>query len=576
MAGSWKTFSVPNSSTGQFNADIMILLTDGSVLVHNGFVNSITNARQWLRLTPDHNGRYETGTWSGELKMSIARQWFASGVLRDGRVYCIGGEHTDDPNHGSDTPTGEIFDPATNQWSALTKPAGFDFICGDCNGSGLADGRVMFGSPNSGSKRTAVWDPAANTWTETGTKFGALPSTGKQDPCDEESWALLPDGSVFVPAVANTPKAQRYLPATDQWVDCKDAPVSLAITKLKGVEVDEIGGLIVLPGGQAFVVGGTGNTATFTPGPNATDQGTWTTGPTFPKDTSASPNWPTLTALDAPACLLPSGKVVFLAGTTAPDGGYFSQNPVALEYNPAASPMPATMPKLDAQPALPAANYTWQSAFLLLPTGQMLCSGQTNTLLLYTPDASEQPQAAWRPNGVSIPATMVPGRSYNLSGKQINGLSQAVCYGDDGGMATNYPIVKLTNSATGQVRYARTSNFSTMGIATGSATQTCTVQIPGGLALGPWHLQVIANGIASDVVNVQLVPDCSGLIENIEKLAQAVQRGLRLTVQQWAEVEQELNTCLKAHKITQAQYNMSMQLIAEMRQPREVFPVKKP
>ena len=34
MAGSWTTFSVPNTSSGSFSADIMLLLTDGSVLVH--------------------------------------------------------------------------------------------------------------------------------------------------------------------------------------------------------------------------------------------------------------------------------------------------------------------------------------------------------------------------------------------------------------------------------------------------------------------------------------------------------------------------------------------------------------
>jgi len=97
MAGSWTTFTIPDTSTGTFTADIMLLLTDGSVLVHNGYTNVVANASQWLRLTPDQHGRYETGTWSGELNMQYARQWFASGVLRDGRVFVIGGEDSTDP-----------------------------------------------------------------------------------------------------------------------------------------------------------------------------------------------------------------------------------------------------------------------------------------------------------------------------------------------------------------------------------------------------------------------------------------------------------------------------------------------
>jgi hypothetical protein len=91
MAGKWTSFNAPNTSTGTFFGDIMILLTDGSVLVHNGYVNALVNAKQWLRLTPDQNGEYETGTWSSEINMKFARQWFASGVLNDGRVFVIGG-----------------------------------------------------------------------------------------------------------------------------------------------------------------------------------------------------------------------------------------------------------------------------------------------------------------------------------------------------------------------------------------------------------------------------------------------------------------------------------------------------
>ena len=90
---------------------------------------------------------------------------------------------------------------------------------------------------------------------------------------------------------------------------------------------------------------------------------------------------------------------------------------------------------------------------------------------------------------------MTPGKSYTVSGTQLNSLSQAVCAGTMAGMATNYPIVQLTNPLTGQVAYARSYNFSTMGVATGPTPQSCTIDIPPDLAIGQWNLVVIANGI---------------------------------------------------------------------------------
>jgi hypothetical protein len=350
MAGKWTSFNVPNTSTGTFFADIMILLTDGSALIHNGYVAALGNANQWLRLTPDDHGNYDTGTWSSQIEMKYARQWFGSGVLSDGRVFVIGGEHSNDPASPDDSWTGELFDPQANSgvgaWTMISKPSpGFDFVRGDCNGSVLADGRVLIGGastpgpPSSWSKRTAIWDPKNDTWVEAGLKFGALSSTDKKDPFEEETFSLLPDGSVLAPAVRDTPKAQRYVPSLDEWVDCTPSPAKLAIKTLKGVGVFETGPVILLASGKSFAIGGTGKTAIFTPGLHPADPGSWTPGPHFPNDTSATPNWPTLTALDAPACLLPSGKVVLLAGTTTPDAGdYFSLNPVVLEYDPQSAP----------------------------------------------------------------------------------------------------------------------------------------------------------------------------------------------------------------------------------------------
>jgi hypothetical protein len=212
--------------------------------------------------------------WSGELNMQVARQWFGSGMLADGRVYVIGGEYCSDPANPSDAPTGETFDPQTNAWSPLNKPPAFDFVRGDCNGSGLPDGRVLIGGasttigPSTWSKRTVIWDPNDDSWVEAGLEFGALAATGKEDPFEEESWALLPDGSVLAPAVRDTPQAQRYVPALDQWVTCSPAPVNLAILALNGVGVYKTGAPILLPSGKVFAIGGTGQTAIFTPGAN--------------------------------------------------------------------------------------------------------------------------------------------------------------------------------------------------------------------------------------------------------------------------------------------------------------------
>jgi hypothetical protein len=514
MPGTWTTFDAPNTSSGAFAADLMILLTDGSLLIHNGFVTSVDTANQWLRLTPDQHGKYETGTWSAEIDMKTARQWFASGVLKDGRVFAIGGEHTNDPSSPEDSPLGEIFDPQTNLWTPLSKPAAFDFVRGDCNGSVLEDGRVLLGGPATAGapatwpKRTAIWDPATNAWTEAGLKFGAVSTTTKKDPFEEETFALLPNGEVLVPSVRDTPKAQRYVPSLDDWVNCATSPVKLAITTLSGASVFETGPTIVLPSGKAFVIGGTGRTAIFTPGSSPTSPGSWVKGPAFPNDTSISPNWPLLTPLDAPACLLPNGKVVLMGGTTSPDAGdFFSLNPVLLEFDPT-SPA-TTLPELDVQPAIPPTNFTWQSCFLLLPTGQLLCSAQTNTLFLYTPDpAAGSPHPSWRPAHISVPTSMNPGHSYTLSGTQLNGLSQAVGYGDDAGMATNYPIVRLTHPATGVVVYLRSHHFSSMGIATGHKLphdrRSCVIDIPANLGRDKWKLVAIANGIPSESIWVEI------------------------------------------------------------------------
>ena len=450
MPGTWKTISpLPTVASGTFSSDTMLLLTDGSVLLHNAY------GKEWLRLTPDSSGRYETGAWSTEFDMINTREYFASGVLSDGRVFAIGGEDSD---AGSDTPLGEIFDPQTNQWSAIAKPSSFDFVRGDCNGSVLSDGRVLLGGatpsgpPPTWSKRTAIWDPRTNDWIEAGLKFGTLAKTDKEDPFEEETFALLRDGSVLAPAVRDTPKAQRYVPWLDEWVDCAPSPVKLSIDKLKGVGVYETGPVILLPDGKAFVIGGTGKTAIFTSRSARHRSGFVDQRPGFSQRHEREPELAHADRAGRAGVPAAQRQGRVLAGTTEPDAGdYFSLNPVFLEYDPHSSA--TTLPPLDVQPSLPTGNWTWQSCFLLLPTGQMLCSAQSNTLYLYTPDPGQRVAASFLETGAHLSSRLHGSRAQlSLSGMEINGLSQAVCYGDDAGMATNYPIVRLTNRAPDESR----------------------------------------------------------------------------------------------------------------------------
>ena len=501
MAGTWiSCTSPPILPSGQFMPDTMLLLSDGSVLVHNSGGSA---ADQWLRYRPNGHGNYAHGAWSAAGASATAREFFASGVLRDGRVFVIGGE---DSSAGSDTPLGEIYDPVMNVWTPLVKPPGFDFIHGDASSCILADGRVLFGGLT--TAETAIWDPAQDSWVEAGTRFGTVPGT-KSTRSNEETWTLLPDGSVLtVETFWTAPKvnaAQKYLPEFDIWVDAGSTPQNLALQTVKGVNVFEIGPAILLPNGMVFAIGGTGNTALYSPPlTDPTQAGVWFSGPTFPADTSVGANWPLLTCSDGPACLQPNGKVLCVAGTTTLySGDYFSQNAQVYEYDPS-NPV-ATLPLLPVQPPISSNPWTWEVRFLLLPTGEILYSageaGEVN-LHLYRPDGRPNPR--WRPDILDVPERLRPGHSYRLYGRQLNGLSQAVSYGDDAQAATNFPVIRLRSWDGLAVHYCRTFQHSTMAVATGHAVHHTHFTVPAGLPYGTYELQVIANGIASEAERVEL------------------------------------------------------------------------
>lgn len=516
---SWKSLTgIPN-----FTPDTMLLMTDATVLVHD------SGGKDWYRLQPDGNGKYETAAaaWSGPFSMLNSRQFFASGVLADGRVFVVGGEYFNGSATPNDAPQGEIFDPQTNTWAALSKPAAFNFVNGDASACILQDGRVLFGSL--GTNQSAIWDPALDTWTQAGTAFGTVPPT-KSSGSDEETWTLLPDGTVLTANIASPQSAEKYIPATDTWVTAvgTTSPDQLALLRLNdttvnppvSVNIGEIGSSLLLPGGRLFFIGATGHTALYTPPAIPSDPGTWAAGHDLPPDTSGnnfnSPNGNIQTAIDAPAVLLRDGKILLVGGQTVREvnsgSTQFWSNPsTVFQYDPIAN----SMTKLGSQPPSNGVD-TWQSRLLLLPTGQVLMTTQQSQtmVILVDPAIIGTPNPAWKPVITAFTPVMALGHHYKISGKQINGLSQACSYGDDAQMATNYPIAMFSNAA--GVSFFRTFDFSTLAVATGNAIHSTLVAIPASAAPGNYKLQVIANGIPSDPVNVQIVPAAPAIAVNLQ------------------------------------------------------------
>jgi len=461
MAGTWQPLATP-PPTG---ISTMLLLTDGTVFCQEN------GGKNWYRLKPDPFGNYVNGSWTLLAPMKNTRLYYASAVLKDGRVFVAGGEYSDG---GGDLNAAEIYDPVLNTWTSIPTPQGWTNI-GDAPCCVLPDGTLLLGSIL--TTQSAIYDPLTNTWTSTGTK---------QDSSSEETWTLLPDETVLSVECSNHPHAEKYVAPAQQWESAGTTPVELV-----QASSIEIGPAILLTDGRVFAIGATGHTALYTPPPLANQPGVWQAGPDFPLDQ----NGHLMEAKDAPACLLPNGNVLCVAGP-AGEGGAFPNPTNFFEFD-GSSLNPVPNPPNNGGPP-------FVGRMLLLPTGQVLFANGSTDIEVYTPSGG--PQVAWRPQLTSYPPFVRAKRTYTLHGRQLNGLSQAVSYGDDASMATNYPLVRIQSATSGKVWYCRTFDHSTMGVATGSTIQSTFFKVPLGVDLGPATLTVIANGIPSEPVAIVVWP----------------------------------------------------------------------
>ena len=124
-----------------------------------------------------------------------------------------------------------------------------------------------------------------------------------------------------------------------------------------------------------------------------------------------------------------------------------------------------------------------------LPTGEILVGGSE----VY--QASGKYKQLWAPTIATAPSSVTRGQTYQISGTQFNGVSQGGSLGDEDHSHSNYPLLRITNIASGHVFYARTHDHSTMGVATGTAPVSTNFDVPAGMETGASKLEVVANGI---------------------------------------------------------------------------------
>jgi hypothetical protein len=447
----------------------MLQLRDGRILVHE---EQAGNPRAWHVLTPDATGSYVNGTWSsgGLLPSNYSPFYFGSQVLLDGQTVVIeGGEY----NFGSQVLTNLgarlTYSGSSFTWTANAPPTGWNNI-GDAQSVILADGRYMQASCCFGDSRKSAFYTGPNTWSPNGLIVGPFN--------DEAAYTLLPSGKVLMVDAGSTScssfgSSELFDPTSDTWSCGPVTPVQLWDSA-----GHELGPNVLMRNGKTFQVGATNATAVYNPVTNS-----WAAGPTPPGG---------LTGYDAPGALEPNGKVLEMLGPTA-----FAAGCQFMEYDHTTGILANT-----ANPANCPGDPSFIGHLMILPTGQIMFTDLSGFVEVYNPASGVESGAA--PTILAASTNLKIGSTNNLLyGSQLNGLSQNNAYGDDYQGDTDFPLVRLTNTSTGNVYWALTHNENTHSIAPGTIMFT-KFDIPATVPAGTYKLVSIASGVASNAIVVAL------------------------------------------------------------------------
>jgi Kelch motif len=429
--------------------------------------------------------------------------------------------------------------------SAFYQPAG---CLGDDPSTLLSSKKILVGDLL--NSNTYIYDAASNSWSPSGTKVYA-------DSSDEEGWTRSGEGSIvnydlFYSITTNGSYAEKYNPATGVWtgISPSDGTAKGTIPQLSSTTLGyELGPSLRLQDGRILEIGATPHTALYNPATN-----TWAAGPNITGTLNgiASP----FGSDDAPGAILPNGHVMFAAdsgpsgftssgniaagskvitgipstailqvfwsvnGAGIPGGSYIASVDSAHQVTISSAATATTKadaiswggtfsnptelfdfdPRTDkvtqVTSALPDPNLPYEGSYptrmLTLPTGQLLFSDDSAQLWVYTSSG----EANWwlRPFITSV--SYQGDGQFKLAGFQLDGQSAGAAYGDDDQMDANYPIIHMVDF-NGNVFYARSFNWSKIGVGDGTGYETVDFTLNPAITPGDYALIVSGAGISS-------------------------------------------------------------------------------
>jgi hypothetical protein len=178
-------------------------------------------------------------------------------------------------------------------------------------------------------------------------------------------------------------------------------------------------------------------------------------------------------------------------------GGVFSSPTQLFDFDPKENAISPVSPPLN-DPNLPTFA-AFVTRMLVLPSGQVLFNdGLGNQLYAYTPRGSA--------NRAYLPVIERVQHNddgvFTLTGRQLNGPSDASAYGDDAQSNENFPIIRLENSS-GLVFYCRSTDWTSTDVGPIPHERVKFTLNPA-VTPGVYQLFVSAGGISSSPVVVRI------------------------------------------------------------------------